>query len=221
MRKRVVNFVRETIKFGLQSQMWEILKRIYGPAAAAAAYIIDSEILRGILVGIVTFAAFDIFRSAQSSWIASLVGKLPWGGRQNLSDMPTQKPIAEPVSEQELQKGVQLSDEQAQKVLTIIQAERNNARYWEFRFLTMFLMPHTFQALVWLACQPAPVAVEIWHHEVAKFIPDAGEMNRVKNALQSHALIEFVGSNIQSSQKGKDWLAWVLPKLPQTPTATS
>lgn len=109
---------------------------------------------------------------------------------------------------------IQVTPEQAQQIVQLVQSERANAALWEYRYLNYYLVRSTQLVLEWLAAQPQPVSMRLLDSYLQPLIPDANERAAIVNALQTHHLIVVSADAITVTPKGREYLQWRGPLPP-------
>jgi len=103
----------------------------------------------------------------------------------------------------------------AQEILELQQ----RARFWEYRFLSVFLVHRTQAVLTWLADRQhneQPTTTDYYDAELAVQVVAPGERVAVLQALEAHALISVDHGSVVVTNKGFDYLNWRGPLAPVT-----
>lgn len=86
---------------------------------------------------------------------------------------------------------------------------RRQIRWWEYRFLNLYLVPGTQLVLDWLRSSKDPVSLPLYHHQFMVVTPSAKERTDRLVALEAHFLIHYDKENLISiTDKGKEYLEW-------------
>jgi len=143
--------------------------------------------------------------------------KLPGGSEFSTSqiekaneELPSrgQKPPANPPDQQGLPQNLSITPEQQQAVRQFLDAERANARLWEYRYLNYFLARSSQRVLDWLASLTTRTTVAFLDTYWLPLIPNAEERRAIVNALQAHYLILIDSGLIEVTPKGREYLQW-------------
>lgn len=103
----------------------------------------------------------------------------------------------------------------SQEVLELHQ----RARFWEYRFLSVFLVHRSQAVLTWLAGRQhngQPTTTGYYDAELAALVVAPGERVAVLQALEAHALIFVDQGSVIVTSKGFDYLQWRGPLAPVT-----
>ena len=118
---------------------------------------------------------------------------------------PQQIPAA---STSNVQLPAQLTEQQREQVKSLLAAEQDTSRLWEYRYLNYFLVPHTQRVLDWLAQFPQQVAYSFYDAQWLPIVPDANERGAIITALQAHHLVQTDAQSILVTSKGRDYIQW-------------
>lgn len=119
-----------------------------------------------------------------------------------------------PAKQVELPNTIQVTPDQSQQIVQLIQSERANAALWEYRYLNYYLVRSTQLVLEWLAALPQPVSLRLLDSFLQPLIPDANERSAIVSALQTHHLVTVTADVLQVTQKGREYLQWRGPLPP-------
>ena len=111
---------------------------------------------------------------------------------------------------------IQVTPDQSQQIVRLIQSERANAALWEYRYLNYYLVRTTQLVLEWLAAQPQPVSMRLLDSFLQAPIPDANERTAIVTALQNHHLIALKADALTVTPKGREYLQWRGPLPPMS-----
>jgi hypothetical protein len=127
-------------------------------------------------------------------------------------DTDEQQPL-EP--EVELPHDLQLNPAEFEKVESLMKAERAKAALWEYRFLNLFLVPHTQAVLDWISGLDRGTSIGFFHTLWTPAIPNANERHAIIDVLQNHFLIEITGEFVEITPKGREYVGWrgPMPKM--------
>jgi hypothetical protein len=98
-------------------------------------------------------------------------------------------------------------------------ALQQRAKFWEYRFLGVFLVHRSQIVLTWLAGRQQngqPTTVGYYDAELAAQVVAPGERVAVIQALEAHALIVVDRGSVIVTDKGFDYLQWRGPLTPVT-----
>lgn len=104
-----------------------------------------------------------------------------------------------------------LPADQQQRLRESIEAERERARLWEYRFLNYYLVPHTQLVLDWLVSRRQRTTAQLFDSFWMHLIPDPRERSAVLSALRTHHLIDLQGDLLEVTHKGREYIAWRSP----------
>jgi hypothetical protein len=113
-----------------------------------------------------------------------------------------------------------VDQDSGRRLLEMIHSERTRAVLWEYRFLNLFLVHHTQQALDWLVSLPERPSLAFADARMQGLISSAKERVAVLVALESHALVRVVDGLIEVTPKGREYVQWRGP-LPPLPASTA
>jgi len=178
-----------------------------------------------VILGIVALVFFLLFKQNIKALI-DRINKLTLPGGSEISTPQLERaseeitvkgapPEPEDVS---LPQGLNLTQEQLQNVVSILENERTRGALWEYRYLNYFFVRHTQEVLDWLGTvnDTTPSLFDsLWMATISS----AGERNAVVGALQTHRLIEIDGDLIKITPKGRQYLKWrgALPPIEPRP----
>jgi len=177
-----------------------------------------------VISGAVVVVALLLFRKDIRSLLRRVAKiKLPGGSEFSTTqieksgeDIPArgeQPPISKPAPET-LPENLTLSPDQQVAVKQVFEAERANARLWEYRYLNYFLARGTQSVLDWLASLNTRTTLTLLNTIWLPLIPSAEELRAIIHALQAHYLIVLTGELIEVTPKGREYLQWRGP-LPE------
>ena len=177
-------------------------------------------ILSGPVLGTAVAVAFlTLFRSEISRLIDRIKTIKGPGGvhlelqqKKDLEKIPGQKDPIE-TAEVELPKSIEITPEQANKVVQLLKSEKANAYLWEYRYLNYYLVRSTQLVLDWVGTQQT-VSLRFLDSYLQPSIPDVNERNAILEALKNHHLITVVGDVVQITPKGREYLQWRGPLPP-------
>jgi hypothetical protein len=110
--------------------------------------------------------------------------------------------------------GVTLTPETQAKIADFIKAERARAAFWEYRFLNMYLVPHTQSVLDWFAGRPHRMTLQLYDAVWERTIPNPEERKAILGALLNHHLIHIgAGDLIEVTAKGREYIEFRGPLL--------
>jgi hypothetical protein len=116
--------------------------------------------------------------------------------------------------------GLTLSPEDQSRLADIIRAEHARAALWEYRFLNLYLAPHTQMVLDWFATIPNRPTIQFCDEYWSAAIPNLDERKAVLNALLSHQLLQATGPLLEITPKGREYLKFRGPRAVQEPART-
>lgn len=128
---------------------------------------------------------------------------------------PEAAPPAPPPEPGTLPDSLSLSPDDQQRLREFLEAERARAALWEYRYLNLFLVPHTQRVLDWLANLQQRTTAQMYDSFWMPLIPDSNERAAILDALRSHHLIQLQGLMIEVTPKGKEYVKSRGP-LPQS-----
>ena len=99
---------------------------------------------------------------------------------------------------------------------------RQQATFWEYRYLNLFLVHRTQTVLDWLIDRQAkgqPTTVGYCDAELTSRVVSPGERAAILQALEAHALVAVNNTLLVVTDKGLDYARWRGP-LPQLPITT-
>lgn len=99
---------------------------------------------------------------------------------------------------------------------------RQQAIFWEYRYLNLFLVHRTQIVLDWLIDRQAkgqPTTVGYYDAELTSRVISPGERAAIVQALEAHALVAVNNTLLVVTDKGLDYVRWrgPLQQLPTTP----
>lgn len=177
-----------------------------------------------VIGGIVLLVLLCMFR-ADIKALMKRIGKirLPGGSEFSVSqsgrniEEPSERPDPPPVESEDLPENLNLSPEELQIIVEFVQAERTNARLWEYRYLNLYLVPKTQWVLDRLASSNQSFSEELLDNYLRPIVQSANERLAIYNALESNVLIQNVNGLIQVTEKGREYIGWRGP-TPSIPT---
>lgn len=90
----------------------------------------------------------------------------------------------------------------------LTQKERDT-KYWWFMYLNLFLVVTTKHVLRWLAAQPVPITKDYYNEVWKGIVADTLQRETMLIVLLHHNLIEAKETMIQTTQNGRDFLAFL------------
>jgi hypothetical protein len=99
---------------------------------------------------------------------------------------------------------------------------RQQAIFWEYRYLSLFLVHRTQIVLDWLLDRQAkdlPTTVGYYDAELAARVVSPGERSAILQVLEAHALVAMNNTLLVVTDKGLDYLRWRGP-LQQLPASS-
>lgn len=109
------------------------------------------------------------------------------------------------ISKKEHQEELQKIQGELQK---LIAAKDGEITYWEFLYLSLYLVTHTKQMLVWIAKQEIPVSRQLINTAWAPIITLQTERTAVIEALLTHQLIIESSGLISITPKGNNFIRY-------------
>lgn len=99
---------------------------------------------------------------------------------------------------------------------------RQQAIFWEYRYLNLFLVHRTQTVLDWLIDRQAKgqlTTVGYYDAELTSRVVSPGERAAILQAVEAHALVAVNNTLLVVTDKGLDYVRWrgPLPQLPTTP----
>lgn len=99
---------------------------------------------------------------------------------------------------------------------------RQQATFWEYRYMNLFLVHRTQVVLDWLIDRQAkgqPTTVGYYDAELTSRVVSPGERAAVLKALEAHALVVISNGLLVVTDRGLDYARWrgPVPQLPTTP----
>lgn len=89
----------------------------------------------------------------------------------------------------------------------LIDAERETARIWEYRYLNYFFVPNTQIILDWLIAK-GPIATSTYDAYLTPYVTSVNERNAILGALENHHLIYVNNNEISVTEKGQEYAGW-------------
>lgn len=122
---------------------------------------------------------------------------------------------AQPAAEEPtLPRGLTLMPEDQERLVEFLKSERARAALWEYRYLNLFLVPHTQRVLDWLIALPQRTTLQMVDAFWLPIIHSPEERRAVLNALQAHHLIAIQGEMVEVTPKGREYVQWRGPSPP-------
>ena len=90
----------------------------------------------------------------------------------------------------------------------LTQKERD-IKYWWFMYLNLFLVATTKYVLRWFAAQPMPITKDYYNEVWKGIVADTLQRETMLIVLMHHNLIETKESLINTTQNGRDFLAFL------------
>ena len=177
-----------------------------------------------MVVGLVLAFLFWLFRVEVRS-LLSRVATIRWGQAEisapqqpseptNLSDKKQAEKMPETPAPP-LPEGINVSQQDGERLRQAMLAERARAHYWEYRYLNYFYAMGTQRVLDWLISLPNPVTFTTYDALWQPFIAMAEQRRIIIQVLEEHNLIVMRGDLIEVTPKGHEYAQWRGP-LPQT-----
>jgi hypothetical protein len=172
----------------------------------------------------------QVERTAEAALSGQDRPALPAPELQGEAVAPNQGLVPTTMSPEIANAGEVLTPEAKAKISDFMKAERARAGFWEYRFLNMYLVPHTQAVLDWFASRVNRVTLQLYDAVWARTIPNPEERKAVLGALLNHHLIQVgAGDLIEVTAKGGEYIDFRGPLLSGSaaradepePTATS
>ncbi len=116
-----------------------------------------------------------------------------------------------------IQPGTTLTPEQIANISAQLIGLRQQATFWEYRYLNLFLVHRTQVVLDWLIDRQTkgqPTTVGYYDAELTARVVSPGERAAVLQALETHALVVANTGLLSATEKGLDYARWRGP-IPQ------
>ena len=178
------------------------------PPMAALVLIVLGRVFRNDLKAIMTRIATIKFPGGELS-TTSQTDRIE---KTSPNELPTGSP------ETALPEGFTSAPEQKKLVNDLIQSEKTTSRIWEYRYLNYYFVRDTQLVLDWLV-RNSP-SIDLFHTTWMTAIPRAIERGAILSALEKHQLITVLGTMIEITEKGREYLHWRGP-LPYFPNPKS
>ena len=168
-----------------------------------------------VIAGLLVLVFFMIFRVS----IQALIGRIakirfPGGAELSTSqeELPAKDELPQITANSEKSPikglGITLKPDQMRAISERFDAERAQARLWEYRFLNYFLVQKTQKVLDWLASLKQRTTTAMFDSFWLPVIPNAQERNAIIRALEAQHLIIIQNDLIEVTGKGIEYLQW-------------
>jgi len=186
-----------------------------------------------VVTGIIVITFFFVFRKSLRGILDRFEG-FKAGGTEVSTPRQSQQPnndlavesretpaLDTTESDIDIEDSITLTPDEKKTIAQLVQSERNNARIWEFKYLSYFLVRNTQEVIDWFSFIPVPITADIYNNVFSTSINSPDERLAILNVLESHYLIVLNEAGLISiTDKGKEYLNWRGPLLPITPDTT-